>query len=77
MKRESLVPILKSRKTAGVVTALFGLALVAHGLSSSDRAPCHDAFSRSPSDIQHEIILGVLLIVAGGSYFKFGWPIRR
>jgi uncharacterized membrane protein len=27
--------------------------------------------------VQHEIILGILLIVAGGSYFKFGWPFRK
>jgi len=36
-----------------------------------------DILARSTSDVQHEIILGVLLIVAGGSYFKFGWPLRR
>jgi zinc transport system permease protein len=77
IKRESIIPLLRSPKTAGAATAVVGLALVAHGLFGGDVSTTNDALSRSASDVQHEVILGVLLVVAGGSYFKFGWPLKR
>jgi zinc transport system permease protein len=77
IKRESIIPLLRSPKTAGAATAVVGLALVAHGLFGGDASTTNDALSRSASDVQHEVILGALLVVAGGSYFKFGWPLKR
>jgi hypothetical protein len=77
IKRESIIPLLRSPKAAGAATAAVGLALVAHGLLGGDVSTTTDALSRSASDVQHEVILGVLLVVAGGSYFKFGWPLKR
>ena len=75
--RGGLVRLFSSPRTAGAVAAIVGLVLVVHGLSGSGTTAAGDLFSRSASDIQHEIILGALLVVAGGTYFKFGWPLRR
>jgi hypothetical protein len=77
LKRETMIPLLTSPKTAGAATAIVGLALVAHALAGGDASAANDALTRNASDVQHEVILGVLLVVAGGSYFKFGWPLRR
>jgi zinc transport system permease protein len=69
--------ILMNPRAVGAATALIGIVLIVHGFSGGDTSAASDAFARSASDVQHEIILGILLIVAGGSYFKFGWPFRK
>jgi hypothetical protein len=77
VERGGLMALATSRKTVGTVTALIGLALVVHGLSESDAAATGGVFSRSLSDRQHEVFLGILLLVGGGAFFKLGWPARR
>jgi zinc transport system permease protein len=70
--------LVKSPKTLGAATAAIGLALIVHGATGSATAvEAADAFTRSDSDILHEIVLGGLLFIAGAAYFKFGWPFRR
>jgi zinc transport system permease protein len=77
MKRDTLARLLRSPKTVGVAAAIVGFLLIAHALSLGDPGIGGDTLSLTASDIQHEEILGALFIVAGGVYFKFGWPIRK
>jgi hypothetical protein len=77
LKRDSLARMVRSPKTVGVVVAILGVALVLHALSLGDPGIGGDTLSLTASDIQHEEILGALFILAGGAYFKFGWPLRK
>jgi len=59
------------RKAAGAATALLGIALVAHALSGRPEAAADKAVGQGEGDVRHEVVLGGLLIVAGGTYFRF------
>ena len=64
-----IIGITRDRRAVAAGLAVVGLALITHALASG--APAAGAlFSRSAADIQHEMILGVLLVVGGAAYAK-------
>lgn len=79
VRRDMIGRFLSTPKTVGAAVALVGLVLLAHGLfgGGGEANLGGDTLDLTTSDVQHEMIVGALLIIAGGSYFKFGWPLKR
>lgn len=77
VKRDAAIRLLKSRKTAGAAIAAAGILLIVHAISTGAPGISGDTLTLTAADIEHEEILGALLLLAGAGYFKFGWPIRK
>jgi hypothetical protein len=76
MRRETFGAMVTSQKAIGTAVAVIGALLVVHAVTSGDATASSDSLSLPDTYIQHEAILGVLLALAGGAYFVFGWPLK-
>jgi zinc transport system permease protein len=76
LHRDSLRRALTSRKTIGAAIIAAGLLLLVHALTTTVGAG-GDTLSLTESDVQHEAILGGLVMAAGAAYLAFGWPLKQ